>query len=72
MRAYVIRPGYTFLGDQGAVLAGGDRIELDDDVARQHADKLDLAAVDAVAAPVRVAPDYALVPVALPASMDLE
>lgn len=37
---YKIRPGFSFVGATG-VSVGGDIIELDDDIAAQHAHKLE-------------------------------
>jgi hypothetical protein len=41
-KKYRIRDGFTFRGDNGAVIGGGDVIELEDDVAALHAHKLEL------------------------------
>lgn len=38
---YRIRTGAAFRQADGSLLSGGDVIELDDDVAQAHADKLD-------------------------------
>lgn len=45
-RAYIIRSGCSFVQPDGSKLTGGDTIELDDDVAKLHADKVDPAPVD--------------------------
>lgn len=41
-KQYKIRDGFTFRGDDGQLSTGGDTIELEDDVAAQHAHKLEL------------------------------
>lgn len=45
MKAYTIRPGASFVTTDEAgervVLTSGDRIELEDDVAAMHADKVE-------------------------------
>ena len=41
MRAYVIRSGCRFRTADGQVKSAGEVIELDDDVAQVHADKLE-------------------------------
>ena len=46
-KPYTIRPGESFRQPDGAVLTGGDTIELDDDMAALHAGKVDLAGVPA-------------------------
>jgi hypothetical protein len=86
MRAFLIKPGYTFVVAMGLVLAGGARIELEDDVAHQHAEKLDpapvdgvdeigrvdeIVATDVVEEPVRFAQGFPLVRLDPPASMDM-
>lgn len=48
MRAYLIRSGCRFRTADGQVKSAGDVIELDDDVAQVHADKLE---------PVQAEPD---------------
>ena len=47
-RTYLIRGGASFLLGDGSVKTGGDTIELEDDVARIHADKIELPAQEAV------------------------
>jgi hypothetical protein len=43
MKTYLIKPGCSFrLNDAGDTLGGGELIELADDVARTHADKIEL------------------------------
>jgi hypothetical protein len=42
-KKYIIRAGFTFRGDDGQLAAGGDTIELEDDVAKLHAHKLEPA-----------------------------
>lgn len=42
MPRYTIRSGCSFKQPDGTTLAAGDEIELPDDVANSHADKLDL------------------------------
>jgi hypothetical protein len=37
---YIINPGESFRDSDGTVKAGGDEIELDDDMARVHAGKV--------------------------------
>jgi hypothetical protein len=39
-RAYIIRSGCSFRCDNGSLATGGDTIELEDDVASAHAEKL--------------------------------
>ncbi|MEY2891164.1 MAG: hypothetical protein RJA98_1072 [Pseudomonadota bacterium] len=41
-KLYTIRAGASFRGDGNKLLTGGDQIELEDDVATAHADKVDL------------------------------
>lgn len=41
MSRYVIRPGHSFELAGGQVATGGEQIELADDVAALHADKVD-------------------------------
>lgn len=43
MRKYLIRTGCTFVEPDGTRKTGGDVIELEDDVATSHPDKLDPA-----------------------------
>ena len=40
-KKYKIREGFTFVNSDQTVAVGGDIIELDDDVATQHAHKLE-------------------------------
>lgn len=40
-KKYTIREGFTFVNHDQTVSVGGDIIELDDDVAAQHAHKLE-------------------------------
>jgi hypothetical protein len=40
-KKYMIRDGFTFRGDDGKVAAGGDTIDLEDDVAQLHLHKLE-------------------------------
>jgi hypothetical protein len=58
-RTYTIRPGFSFRLSDTDIRAGGDTIELEDDVAALHREKLDAepAAAPAPAAPVIA--DYA-------------
>lgn len=43
MKTYIIKPGYSFrLDDAGAMRGAGERIELADDVAKVHAEKVEL------------------------------
>lgn len=62
MKAYTIRDGHTFVGTDAKGeprrWGGGEVIELDDDVARVHADKLDPVASkpDAAAKAAAAAP----------------
>ena len=37
---YIIQPGHSFVDSDGTVKTGGQVIELSDDVARTHADKV--------------------------------
>lgn len=46
---YKIKPGHSFLDSDGTRKEGGAVIELSDDVAAAHADKIDPAPADAVA-----------------------
>lgn len=41
-KKYTIRAGFTFRDDDGDLAVGGDTIELEDDVAKLHAHKLEL------------------------------
>jgi hypothetical protein len=51
MRTYLIKPGCSFrLNEAGATRGGGELIDLADDVARDHADKVDLLSDDDTAA----------------------
>ena len=43
-RKYMIRDGFSFIGDNNEVKSGGEIVELDDDVAANHAHKLELVA----------------------------
>lgn len=48
MKGYIIKPGFSFrLDDAGATRGAGERIELADDVAKLHAEKIDLVVGDA-------------------------
>ncbi len=47
-KKYIIRSGSSFRLDDVTVLHGGEVIELEDDVAALHADKIDPAPEDAV------------------------
>jgi hypothetical protein len=40
-RAYTIRSGCSFRRDNGSLATGGDTIELEDDVATAHAEKIE-------------------------------
>jgi hypothetical protein len=51
MTAYRIRSGYRFRLPDGALKTAGDVIELDDDVAQMHVDKLEPVAEEPVQAP---------------------
>lgn len=43
MKTYTIKPGFSFrIDDAGATRGAGERIELADDVATLHAEKVDL------------------------------
>lgn len=53
-KKYTIREGFSFIGDNNEVKSGGEIVELDDDVAANHAHKLEL-----VAEPVQVSPESA-------------
>lgn len=41
MPQYTIRGGYTFKEADGSTKSGGQTIELDDEMAKLHADKID-------------------------------
>lgn len=47
MKTYIIREGFTFVGDDGKQKFGGDTIELEDDVAAVHLHKLELVEAEA-------------------------
>lgn len=49
MPLYTIRPGHSFREADGSVKSGGQTIELGEDIAELHADKVDL--VDPLDAP---------------------
>jgi hypothetical protein len=48
-RSYTIRSGCSFRRDDGSLATGGDTIELEDDVASAHAEKLEPVTVEAEA-----------------------
>lgn len=65
MRSYLIKSGFSFRIDADTVLTGGSTINLEDDVARVHAEKVELIADGspaAVAAPAFPQPDGSLLP----------
>jgi hypothetical protein len=41
MKTYIIRAGFTFLMPDNTVKAGGEKIQLEDDLASQHLHKLE-------------------------------
>lgn len=41
LKQFMIRAGFSFVMPDGAVLTGGDKIDLEDDVAQQHLHKLE-------------------------------
>lgn len=51
-KKYTIREGFSFIGDNNEVKTGGAVIELEDDMAANHAHKLEL-----LAEPVQVSPE---------------
>ena len=51
---YTINPGYSFLDSDGTVKTGGDTIEVSDDEAKSHAEKL--VALPEIAATVAADP----------------
>ncbi len=46
MKTYEIKAGFSFLVSPGKVLASGELIELEDDVAKLHSEKIELVADD--------------------------
>lgn len=57
MRAYLIRSGCRFRTADGQVKGAGDVIELDDDVAQVHADKLEPVQAEPDPAPEEASPE---------------
>lgn len=60
MKTYIIKPGFSFrLDDAGATRGAGERIELADDVAKVHAEKIDLVtdSTEQAAAPAAAEPE---------------
>lgn len=64
MKTYIIRAGFTFLMPDNSVKAGGEKIQLDDDVAAQHLHKLE---EEPEAKPKKVAAKPAATPEQAPA-----
>ena len=54
-RTYIVRTGHSFRRDDGGLATGGDRIELEDDVAQQWRHAID-PAPESEAAPMSFAP----------------
>jgi len=48
-KEYTIRHGFSFVGADQIVRVGGEKIELDDDVAANHAHKLEAVDADTAA-----------------------
>ena len=52
-KKYTIREGFSFVDDSNEVKHGGEIVELEDDVAANHAHKLELVAEEAPAESVQ-------------------
>lgn len=63
-KKYTIRDGFSFIDDNSEVKAGGEIIELDDDVAAQHLHKLDVVVEEAPAKKAELPTSYSAHPAA--------